>query len=221
VDVDELVEHYPRLFHVTELGSWETIGRHGLLSVRAILDRFEVGEPLRGRLETQRRPAPVRLSHPAHGDVLIRDQRPLQETKLARCLTDMTVAEWLALLNSKVFFWVSEQRVQSLLEARAYRDREHAVLVVDTRSLLDTHRDRVTLTPINTGATIYDARPRGRDTFTSIADCPFDDWRRRRGARNAIVELAVEYAVPDVLEHTVAVERRRADAAPTLVWQRQ
>lgn len=41
VDVDEFVAHYPRVFHMTELASWETIGRHGLLSVSALLDLFD------------------------------------------------------------------------------------------------------------------------------------------------------------------------------------
>ena len=133
----------------------------------------------------------------------------------------MTVAEWLALLNRKVFFWLSEQRVATLLGARAYRDRDHAVMVVDTASLVDAHADAITLAPINTGATIFDARPRGRDTFLSIGDYPFDDWRRRRGVRDAIVELAVDYAVPDVLEHTIVVERRRAGVSAAVVWQRE
>jgi predicted HTH transcriptional regulator len=51
---------------------------------------------------------------------------------LAECLTDMTVSEWLRLLNRQVFFWVREQRVNELLGAQAYRDHAHIVLVLDT-----------------------------------------------------------------------------------------
>ena len=39
---DELIARYSRLFHMTELASFVTIRRHGLLSVTARLDMFDV-----------------------------------------------------------------------------------------------------------------------------------------------------------------------------------
>ena len=53
-----------------------------------------------------------------HGEIVIRDQRPLSVGKLERCLTDMSVTEWLRLLNRKVFFWLIEERVEQLLGAK-------------------------------------------------------------------------------------------------------
>jgi hypothetical protein len=113
------------------------------------------------------------------------------------------------LLNRKAFFWATEARVRTLLGARLYRNQEHIVITIDMASLLAQHADRVTLSPINSGNTLYNPPSRGHHTFRSIADYPFEERRRRRGLANAVVELAVEYSVPDLITHTVIVERRR------------
>jgi hypothetical protein len=39
---DEFATKYPRVYHVAEAGSWPSIKPHGLLSVAALLDLFEV-----------------------------------------------------------------------------------------------------------------------------------------------------------------------------------
>jgi hypothetical protein len=105
-------------------------------------------------------------------------------------LRGMTPREWYELLNRRVFFWVEWKRLLKLLGARAYMDRPHLVLEVDTARLLKRHADRVTLSPINSGATFaMNPAPRGSDTFRRIVDHP---------ERKSFVELAVDYAVPDV-----------------------
>ncbi len=40
-----------------------------------------------------------------------------------------------------------------------------------------------------------------------LAEVPFDEWRRRRGRSRAIAELAVDDAVPEVIDATSAVYR--------------
>jgi hypothetical protein len=61
----------------------------------------------------------------------------MRPAALRRCLQDgLTPSDWYRLLNSKVFFWPSEERVAGLLGARAYRGRSQVVLRVDTASLL-------------------------------------------------------------------------------------
>lgn len=106
---------------MTAAGSWRTIERHGLRSVTALLDLLYLDPDRRRAIELERRPHTVRLSDPEFGEFEIRDQKPLGIAKLERCLTDMTVTEWLSLLNRKVFFWPTEQRVQDLLGAELYR----------------------------------------------------------------------------------------------------
>jgi hypothetical protein len=120
----------------------------------------------------------------------IRDQLPMRLGPLEDCLRGVTVADWLQLLNSHVFFWAREERLLTLLNARAYRARKHTVLVLRSDVLLARHASGVRLTPMNTGSTIYVPRPRGIETFCRVED--FDlRARRKRAGRDAVVELAV------------------------------
>ena len=79
---------------------------------------------------------------------------------------------------------------------------------------------RVTLSPINSGSTIYNPRPRGSTTFMRIADFPFEERRRARG-RNAIIELAVDHSVPDIADVLFRTERRRVGGKiEEVLWER-
>ena len=107
----------------------------------------------------------------------------------------MTPREWHELFNRKVFFWVERKRLLKLLGTKVYRDRPHLVLEVETAGLLERHAERVSLSPINSGATFaLGSAPRGTDTFRRIADHP--DGK-------PIVELSVYYSVPDIAEFTL------------------
>jgi hypothetical protein len=218
VDIDALIARHPRLLHMTEAGSWPQIERHGLLSTSALLDLYGVRGERRAAIESRRRPENVELSDPGLGRVLIRDNVPLRERHL-HMLPGTTEREYCELLNGKVFFWLSEERLQTLIGARLNRGRAHDVLTLDTAALLARHGAAVSLTAINTGSTLYPSAPaRGRETFVPVARFDFDAARRRRGPRNAIAELTVDRAVPDVLELLVAVERRRAGESPQTLW---
>jgi hypothetical protein len=220
MDPADIVSRYPRLYHMAECGSWESVKRHGLLSTRALIDLFEVEDPLRSQILRQRRPQSIALNHPDHGTAIVRDQIPLREAPLRACLTDMTLEEWLDALNSRVFFWLDEPHLETLLGAGAYRDKAHDVLHVDTAELLERHAARVTLCPINSGSTIYNPRPRGSTTFLPIGDYPFEERRRARG-KDAIIELAVDHSVPDVADVVIRVERRRAGGKiEEVLWER-
>jgi hypothetical protein len=95
-----------------------------------------------------------------------------------------------------------------------YRHQEHLVLVIDTRSLVRIHEPAITLAPINTGAVLYNPPARGCDTLLPIAEYPYGDWRKKRGAAKAIAEVAVDYAVPDIINHVLRAERRRHGRGP-------
>ena len=145
----------------------------------------------------------------------------MSESALRKCLNGMTPTEWYKALNGKVFFWLTPERVTRLLSARAYRNREHTVLTIDTARLLDVHRAEVTLSPINSGSTAYNPQPRGADTFQSLEKYPFDAWRKKRGAAtNAIAELAVTREVRDISEMVVRVERRRELRVLEVIYER-
>jgi hypothetical protein len=207
IPAEEFVERYPLLWHMAEDGTWPAIRQQGLLSTSSLLDAYGVKGAAREKLEGQRRPSYVEVSGHGLPGAVIRDQAPISESVLARVLTgDLTPGDWYRILNSRVFFWVSEERLERLLRARLYRDRAHTVLVVDTAELLRRHGSRVTLSPINSGNTMMNARPRGLETFQPLESYPFDE--RRRAGLTPVVELAVEGSVPDIATLVVRVERR-------------
>ncbi|WP_415752775.1 DUF7002 family protein [Rubrobacter radiotolerans] len=189
------------MYHMAEDGSLGGILRYGLLSTSALLDLFEVRGERREAIESARRPESVVLKHPEHGRAVVRDNKPLGEKALARCLTDISPREWYRTLNGRVFFWTEEARLVKLLGARAYRERAHLVLVVDTASLLARHAQSVSLSTINSGATFpLGAPPRGSGTFRPLREFPL---------ARPVVELTVDYAVPDVRDFILSVSRWR------------
>jgi hypothetical protein len=220
VNETALIDIFPRLYHVTDGGAWASIRTHGLLSTSALLALYGVQGPVRTGFESERRPAGVTLRSDGLPDVLVRDQSPISDRALLRCLTDgMTPREWYRILNGKVFFWTSMQRLQRLLTAKAGRDVAQLVLTVDTQSLVDTHRDRVRLSGMNTGSTIRKPLPRGPKTFLPIAEFPYDERRRTRAPSDALVELVVEGAVPDIMDHLIEVDEVGPDRRVE-VWRR-
>ncbi len=199
-DLAEMLRHCPTLYHMAERGSWPGIQRHGLRSTTALLDLFQVSGQHREAIERRHRPACVTLRHPMHGTATVRDQKPMSDSALGRCLQDgLAPAEWYALLNGKVFFWLARPRLLKLLGGKAYREAQHDVLEVDAAALVEAYRDRIRLSAINSGATFaLGPVARGQGTFQAIADYDYAGWRKRRPATGAVVELTVAYAVPDI-----------------------
>jgi hypothetical protein len=221
ITADELVNHFPRLYHMAELGTWPSIKAHGLLSTSALLDLYGVNGEERRLIESCRRPESVTIRHDKYGPAVIRDQKPMSDSALRKCLRGMTPIEWYRLLNAKVFFWLTPERVLGLLSARAYRDREHTVLVVDTAELLRLHHERVALSPINSGSTVYNPQPRGATTFQALEVYPFERWRKKRGsATKAVAELAVDYRVPNIDGLVLRVERRKRSRLLEVLYER-
>jgi hypothetical protein len=196
----ELVRLYPKLWHMADAEAWPLIELHGLRSTAALLELFEFPGPDRRPLLREHRPRSVRIEHPDLGSAVVRDQIPLSPTKLGSCLTDgTTVSEFLELLNSRVFFWLQHARLERLLGARAYRDREHLVITVDTRRLLDhVGEEAVTLSRINSGSTVYKPVSRGRDLFMEVAHYPHPARRQALASASDVAELCVEHMVPDI-----------------------
>jgi hypothetical protein len=210
---DELAEWLadcPVLYHMAEAGSWPSIRTHGLLSTSALLDLFHITGPDRCRLESQRRPEGMLLTDPTLGQALVRDQKPMDDDGLRRCLKDgLSPQVWYRMLNRRVYFWLTQDRLIRLLEAKPYRDKPHDVLALDARSLIDACRDRITLSPINSGATKPFPAPRGKDTFLPIAAYPYAAWRAKRPKGERVVELTVTDRVPDPSRFVLSVTEMR------------
>lgn len=198
-----LLADCPRLYHMAMRDSWPLIQRHGLLPTNQLLDLFEVPEERRTELTTRRRPASVRIEHPTHGSATVRDQIPMFDHHLQSCLTDgLAPVDWHRRLNERVFFWLTEDRLQRLLCAGAYRGQDHLVLTLDAAALVADHRDRIELAPINTGCTRPFATPRGVGTFQPISSYPYSEWRRRgRSRREAVVELTVIGGIGNIADY--------------------
>ncbi len=124
----ELAKHYPRLYHMADGTSWGGVQRYGLLSTEALLNLFEVPTVDRPAILEAQRTHSVTIEHPVHGRAVIRDQKPLNRSKLEACLKDCSFHEWLKMLNSRVFFWLCEERLLTLMCAREYCNQTHVVL---------------------------------------------------------------------------------------------
>jgi hypothetical protein len=204
-----LAQMYPRVYHVTDFGNADGILRHGLRSTHEVLELFDANEAERVEALEGTRNRSIPLDHPEIGHASVRDQLPLSTSRLTRALTDMTVEQWLDRLNSLVFFWPTLQRVERLLKAPVYAERDHDVLTIDTAELVRRHGPRILLAPMNTGATRPFAHPRGRDTFLPLGDYPLADRRARVGRAGAVAEVTVRDVVPDIAELVLKVERWR------------
>ncbi|MFC1914913.1 DUF7002 family protein [Chloroflexota bacterium] len=208
MQIEQLIQNYPILYHMAASGSWPSIKQHGLLSTTALLDLFEYTGERRLEIESRWRPNSVKIENPVYGTAVVRDQRPMPPDKITPLLRGIGLQEWYELLNGKTFFWVSRHRLDTLLNAYAYRNKSHCILFVDTKKLLDAYADIITLTNINTGFAHYGG-PRGRDTFKSIKDFT---------ANRGVWELAVDYDVKHILDLVLRVEERKRDQRISTIW---
>jgi hypothetical protein len=203
-----LADRWPRLYHMAEADSWESVKHHGLLSTTALLDLFGITGKERDAIEATRRSESVAIYHADHGTAWIRDNKPINETVLRRTLTGISEPDWYRTLNGRVFFWLSARRLEKLRNAPPYREREHDILTVDTRSLVDAYGAEIELCHLNSGA-VHPAAdyPRGAGSFQQIASYR---WRERLAIAPAepIVELTIPYAVPDIERFVIDVTTR-------------
>jgi hypothetical protein len=207
---DHLAALHPVLYHMADARNYASIERHGLLSTSALLDRLGVSGNARVAAEAAHRPKTLALPGP-DGTVFIRDQHPLEPAALAACLDDLTPEAWYRILNARVFFWPTHDRLERML--RVYGRSEQAVFEVDTRALLARHGDEIELSHINSGyaGSRYPAARRGRDTFVPLRDYPYS-------ARNKIAEVTVLGAVPDIFDVTRSVTLKQGRSERVL-WE--
>jgi hypothetical protein len=172
------------------------------------LDLYGVTGAARVEIEERRRSASVLLEQAGLPPAVVRDQLPMDDVGLRRCLPPHLVpADWYRLLNQKVFFWLKRERLIKLLKAGTYRDRAHTVIEVSTRALVEAHRERIWFCPMNSGCTKPYPHPRNEQTFRRIPDYPYSSWRKRRQPGERVVELAIDYAVPKIADFVTRVVR--------------
>lgn len=216
--VEKLIECYPQLYHMAERGTWESIRTRGLLSTTAVLDLMGLRGAKRLPYEAQQRRDMDTVLKGRPDAIVLRDQLPMPPDRLKAALIDGTTPEdWYRLINGKVFFWAERNRLLKLLKARAYRKKEHDVLTIDAQSLMNAHSNRVWLCRMNSGNTWPIPHPRGRDDFMRIAKYP----ATRKGTPvKRVVEVLVDYSVPDIAAHVLAVDVMKGEEILEQLWRR-
>ena len=206
----DFIAEFPVLYHMAECDSWANVYENGLLSTSALLDLYGISGDLRHAIESCHRPESIEINRGGLPPAVVRDQKPMSDSALNKALLDgLTPRDWYETLNSKVFFWSSEDKVKVLLNARAYRDKVHDVISVDTAKLVQYYGDRIVLCPYNSGSTIWKPVKRGRKFYSSIETFDFDVWRKKRGRSKAVTEVCVEGGVEDIRKIVIQVKRMK------------
>ena len=206
------------VFHLLDERNWPSVQKQGLLSAQRLLENSKEDST---ELLRAHRPAAVRLSSGAW----LRDQRPMPPAVLARYLADgVTPADWFALLNSKVFFWIDPERLNR--QRLACGEARQIVLVVDAARLLEKYATRARVTPINTGNALRAAARRNLSTFV-----PYDAWvasawqheriggKKTRPDSHRPSELTIEGGVEDVMSYVVGT--RTLEAGESFTWRNE
>jgi len=214
--LEKLFEMYPKLYHMAEAGTWESIQKRGLLSASAVLDLYKLERHQRSAYEVEHRREMLSVPPGQPDQIVLRDQRPMPPERLRQALTDGTTPEqWYQLINGKVFFWAEHHRLLRLLNA--YGRNEHDVLILDTRSLVTAHLENIWICHMNSGNTLPIPHHRGVHIFKRIRDYP---TKKNGKPVKAVVEVLVDCGVPDVAEHTLEVLRMQRDQVIRQIWER-
>lgn len=206
MELSTLIANHPVLFHMAEDGTWPMIQEWGLLSTKALVELYDPPQAERERILSQVRRSSIILSRDGLPDLTIRDQGPLKF--LDRVLDqDTSPQQFLDLLNGRVFFWPTEERLLRLLNAKRYRARRQTVLAIRTEALLAAHPE-AELAALNTGSAHVPTAPmRGEATFSPVEAYPYAEWKKRRGSGgDALVEVTVPEGVPEIGSLVLSVD---------------
>lgn len=206
----QLIQRYPRFYHMAEANTWPSIKNNGLLSTTAVLDLHKISGGHRVALEEEHRSEKV-LVGPKGSEIVLRDQKPMKPSRLEEALIDGTTPQqWYKFLNGRVFMWAQEARLFGLLGARSYRNLEHDVLTIDSEPLLTKYEQAVWLCRMNSGNTWPVPHKRGMSDFKRIADYPI---KKRSGApAKEVVEVVIDYSIPDIADYVLEVRRIKGKA---------
>jgi hypothetical protein len=133
-------------------------------------------------------------------DIILRDQLPMPEKALQRCLVGITPQQWYELLNSFVFFWFDLTRAEAIKEK--YKDS--ILLKFDVKKLLHYYGDKAFFTPINTGCTGRANASRSRETFVPYLQWVEHRWASEEAARGVFRKRApqpVELVIKDTVKN--------------------
>ncbi len=189
---------------MAEAGTWPSIQERGLLSTEALLDVLG-GEPgERVAISNSRRP-----QQREHRGIVIRDQKPMNHN-LVSCLKPANILpqQWFSFLNRKVFFWATALRLATF--HNAYGKRRQLFIEIPTERMLDSHRFRISLCHMNSGATRMPDHFRSFETFQPVASFPFSTRRK-------VAEFTVDYEVQNIADLARRAYESGGDQAAVLL----
>ncbi|SFQ12983.1 hypothetical protein [Variovorax sp. 770b2] len=194
-------------FHFVDRANWAAVQRQGLCSADELLRRGAFGAQAEAAVRAHR-PQGVTLPDGCY----IRDQRPMPPQALARCLDPgLTPADWYALLNSCVFFWLDPDRVER--HRAALSNRPQVLLTFDARALATACEAAAHVTPFNTGSALRKAAQRGLRTLVPLAQWRARGWASEalpqqpvRAASHRPAELVFRAALPDAMRFVTATQ---------------
>lgn len=201
-----------RVYHLAEAANWPSIEKYGLLPASELIARAGLNGADRERLQRSQRPECKVLPD----GVAIRDQKPMPEAALRACLVGLDPADWYALINARVFFWLTPKQLNG--HRAAYASRPQVVLTLDAAALLADYGDQVALSAINSGYAFRKPAPRGAATFVPYAQWVESGWSSETAALGTTkrprwyspVELTVLGAIPDVMRYVITTARLAA-----------
>jgi hypothetical protein len=151
----------PSLFHATAYESWPSIASFGLRTARQLADEAGV------QLPSGLRPGPLDVSV-AGGIARIRDQRAMDRAKIDDHLDEITLEQWLAIMNERAFLYARQNELTTLVNR--YRPEGQDVILFDTPKLIRAMVEQIEVTTVSAASPQQWATCpcRGRETFVPL-----------------------------------------------------
>lgn len=173
MDIDKFLKLRPKLYHLTHKDNIESIKQtKKIYSTDYIVKKSGIEEPevflktRRSRLEK------VNFNG---SEVYLRDQIPLRPSMIDKAMDGTcTSDEYIFLLNKRVFFWPTKNRLER--HYKTYKDQDPVILIFDTKEVYDLNKERVKFCRLNSGAlranSYLGGKPpaRGLNTFKTLED---------------------------------------------------
>lgn len=172
MEIQKFIEQRPYLYHLTSAANAKSIiAKRRLFSANQLITMSENEE--NDVVKRQKRTSHYKLI--VHGEeCLLRDQRPISEKALSKCLTDdWSVGDFLYHLNERVFMWPTLNRLRKHFDR--YEQENPVIFRFATGPILQAN-PHVKFSRLNSGATRANshlggkAPGRGKNTFLSAND---------------------------------------------------
>jgi hypothetical protein len=185
------------LFHASSYGAWPAIAELGLRTARELRNASGLPHPKVARAKN------VDLILESGHNVTIRDQRPMVRAKIEAHLDGISMADWLDLLDDRVFFFTRQKELTTLL-GRYQETEGQDVVVFDTAKLLRAAATTEVSTVASSEPVPWTRCPcRSRATFLPITSFT--------GSAADIEEVTVIGGIDDVSSLVVRVIRYHPD----------